>query len=355
MMRPAVLVACLLGLAVGSAFAAEASFPCKDDDRACAYKAGRDHPAKTLRFWEKTLARPLEERFGVAPPELVELVTLDNIKNGFPNRPRAAPVEAGLVADVRQAFHELPQAVKRSLDAKLAGIYFLEDIGGTGFADEVVAPGGKRVAAFIILDPVVLRAQTANAWATWKESSPFGASLDFRLVAQIEDAAGDNRKNAIQYILLHELGHVVSVGTDLLPSWNLDTKDIGSTSAFTFFPLSWRIPASKDRFVSVYDDFFRERERVVYYFGAKLAADRMQDTYEHLERTNFPTLYAATHPADDFAETFANYVHVVMLHKPFAIRIEEGGRTVKTYGPCWAEARCAAKRALLEGFLGLGR
>ena len=63
--------------------------------------------------------------------------------------------------------------------------------------------------------------------------------------------------------------------------------------------------------------------------------------------------FRITHPGDDFAEAFANYVHVVMMGKPFEIAISEGGRPVKTYRPCWEEPRCAAKRRVIEELLGL--
>ena len=98
---------------------------------------------------------------------------------------------------------------------------------------------------------------------------------------------------------------------------------------------------------------FAQRKDVVFYFGPKLDAAAMDATYAALELTNFPTLYAATHPADDFAEAFANYVHVVMMRKPFEIRIERGGKAVRTYRACWEAQRCAAKRAYLESFLGV--
>jgi hypothetical protein len=78
----------------------------------------------------------------------------------------------------------------------------------------------------------------------------------------------------------------------------------------------------------------------------------MLDAYERLERTNFPTLYAATHPADDFAESLASFVHTVMLKKPFEIRIYRDGEIAKRYGGCWTEERCAGKRRILEELLG---
>jgi len=78
----------------------------------------------------------------------------------------------------------------------------------------------------------------------------------------------------------------------------------------------------------------------------------MVPTYDNLEKTNFPSLYAATQPGDDFAEAFASYVHVVLQRRPWQILIYQDGALRKEFGACWDEPRCAAKRALLEQLLG---
>ena len=77
----------------------------------------------------------------------------------------------------------------------------------------------------------------------------------------------------------------------------------------------------------------------------------MAATYTSLEKTNFPSLYAATQPADDFADSFASYVHVVLLRRPWQIAISKKGQVVKTFDACWDQSRCAAKRKLLEQIL----
>jgi hypothetical protein len=108
-----------------------------------------------------------------------------------------------------------------------------------------------------------------------------------------------------------------------------------------------------DKYASVFDDAFPQRGAVRFYFGATLDASDMLPTYEALEKTSFPTLYAATHPADDFAEAFASYVHVAMLGRDHEVRIFRDGKLVKKVGPCWGQARCAYKRTALESALGL--
>lgn len=80
----------------------------------------------------------------------------------------------------------------------------------------------------------------------------------------------------------------------------------------------------------------------------------MVHTYEALEHTNFATLYAATNPHDDFAESFVTYVHTVLMGKPFEITLSSSGKITKVYKSCWAEERCAAKRKILEHLLNFG-
>ena len=327
---------------------------CADSDKECANKALLGHTVTKLAFWGAALAKPLEQRIGVAPPELVEYLNYDNIANGFPDRPRAARLGAEFLGDVQKAFAEIPCEVKRLLAPKLAGIYFVENLGGTGYTDQIVDAAEKGVAGYIVLDVATLDKRTANAWATWKENTPFTAHPGFRLAAEIETPRRNNRKNAIQYILLHELAHVLAINKNFHPFWGIEPKDIAATDNYRFFLLSWALDRANNQFVTLFDASFPQRKDVVYYFGAKLAADQMVATYDNLARTNFVTLYGVTRPGDDFAEALASYVHTVLMQKPFAIRIYSGGKLVKFYGSCWSEPRCADKRKLIERFLNVG-
>ncbi len=308
------------------------------------------HPVRRLAFWTEALKLPVEKRLGPAPPGLVEYLTLDNVVNGFPELPRSAKLSEDFLADVRAAIEELPPAVKRALGKDFAGLYFVDDLGGTGYTD-YIHDGERLAGGYIVLDAAVLAKRRANEWATWKESTPFAPAPPFALEARIAVPAEDNRKNAIQYILLHELGHVMSIGAKVHPVWTLQPNKVPASDEFPYFRLSWRVDRDKNRYVSIFDGAFDKRASVVYYLGAKLRASDMLETYRELEATNFPTLYAATHPADDFAEAFANYVHVVLMKKPFTIEIRERDRIAKIYGACWEEARCRAKRRVLEQLL----
>ena len=346
--KAALLAAAWLAL-VGTVSHAQ-PLPCADSDKDCARKAALAHPVRRIESWTKSLAEPVERRIGPAPVSLVEFLTLDNIANGFPERPRIAALPEDFLEDVRKAMDELPAPVKRALGKDFAGLYFVEDLGGTGYTDYVF--DGPRIAgAFTVLDAAILRKWRANEWATWKENTPFSPQTGFALEARIAAPGEDVRRNAIQYILLHELGHVMSADGKVHPPWSTRPASVAAGSEPAFFLLSWRIDRVKNRYESLFDGVFPKREQVVYYLTPRLRANEAAEVYRQLEATNFPTLYAATKPGDDFAEAFANYVHVVLLKKPYEIEILENGRTVRRYGSCWEEARCAAKRRVLETLL----
>lgn len=325
-----------------------AALPCAETDKDCAQAALKTHAAGRVATWQTMLSLPVAERIGPAPAHLVEYITLDNIANGYPERPRSAKLDAALLADVRGAIADLPAAIWKMFGARLVGVYFVEGLGGTGYTDYVFDAQGRPLMGFVVLDAAVLAGQSANAWASWKENTPFTGSAEYRLDARIEDDANDNRRNAIQYILLHELGHVLSIGGAIHPPWNIGPKDVDSRASYPFFELSWTVDRAADKYRSRFDADFPQRASTVYYFGAKLSAADMLPTYAGLKKTNLPSLYAATAPGDDFAESFASYVHVVLMQRPWQIAISRHGKLAEVFRACWGELRCAAKRQILE-------
>jgi hypothetical protein len=316
----------------------------------CARQLHANHRVKNVTYWKAFQALPIDRRILAAPAQLVDYLNLDNQIYGVPNRPRIAKPDRQFLKDINDALGEIPAVVKALINERLMGVFLVEDLGGTGFTDYVFDEQGEPVGAFVVLDVGVLT-RAANAWATWKETSPFVPDPAFELKAVIESEADDNRKQALQYILLHEFGHVASVGRDFHPRWDEWDCRKNPPAQFPFFELSWKLNDSPDcKVVSRFDQSgFSYRVDVVYYFGAKLAEAVSPDVYAQLGQTNFPSLYAASSPADDFAESFVTYVHQVLMGKPFEIRIDQQGERRSTFAGCWGAARCAGKQAIIAG------
>jgi hypothetical protein len=332
--------------------------PCWNRDKQCLQHAQDASPVHNLPYWDSAFSKPVEQRVGPAPKELVDYLILDNRKIDIPDRPHAATLPADFLHDVQGAIEELPPQVKRLLAAKLAGIYFVENMGGSGFTDQIGGIGAKR-AGFTVFDFDVFKQRTANEWVTWKENTPFKVQAGYRLAGKIEETPQDNRKNAFQYILLHEIGHVLAIGGNIHPPWNIEPNKVGTTKDYPFFELSWIAPPASERsdvvienrYLTVFDGAFPQRRNIVFYFGPRLMGSEMLPVYDNLQRTNFATLYSTNGPPDDFAEAFANYVHVVLMKKPFEITIYRDGSVAKVYKSCWDEQRCLQKRQILETLL----
>jgi hypothetical protein len=263
-------------------------------------------PVRHLAYWHAQLAWPLEARVAVASGALVDYVRLDNLRSGYPATVQAASRVAAVRDDVRAVLRALPTVVRRKLAARLVTVALVEHLGSTGYSDEVYAADGSPAGGFIVLDTGAL-ATTANAWASWKENTPFAGSPDWRLTATLEGRAEDDRRQAIEYIFLHEVGHILAIGSGLTPSWNRPASD-AATGSWPFFRLSWLV-GGDGAYHSRFDDTFSLRPRIIYYQRPRLTANDMAPAYRQLAASDFPTLYAATNPADDFAESFVNYVH----------------------------------------------
>lgn len=351
-MKIGVLLASAALLASPAALADTAiKLPCAVTDKACAFNTAKSHPVRNLDTWKDMLAKPVAERIAPATPQLVEYLNLDNIAHGYPEKPRAAKLDPAFLADVKGAIADLPPGIWHLFNQRFIGLFLVEDLGGTGFTDAVVDKDMHPVAGFIVLDAAVLSRQTANAWATWKENTPFKLQTVYALDARIEEPSNDNRRNAIQYILLHELGHVLAIGGNLHPMWFVAPKDVPATAKYPFFDLSWKIDRTASKYDSLFEAALPQRKSVAYYFGAKLAATEMAGVYDNLEKTNYVSLYGATSPGDDFAEAFASYVHVVLMKRPWQVTITRAGEVVKTFKSCWDEERCAEKRRIIEQLL----
>lgn len=302
-------------------------------------------------LWDQLYDSPLLERLGPAQPEIINHVTQVNLAMDVPERPSSTEVDAAFEADVRAAIASMPASVQALLDGVLLGVRYARQLGSSAISDIVVSGEGVIVGVVVALDVDAFESRTANAWATWKENTPFAPEEGYRLNAQIALPGDDNRQGALQYLLLHEFGHVLSAGRNLLHDWWLDAQSLRDAGEYHYLPLAWRIDAEK-RVVPLVGNDFALRGNIVYYHGARMQGSQMMDAYRQLQSANFATLYAATSVHEDFAESFASYVHAVLLGKPQAIRIERDGELLLQFDGYWESPRSADKRALLARLLG---
>lgn len=307
--------------------------------------------AADAALWDHCYDSPLLERLGPAQDEIIAHVTQVNVATGVAAQPVSTQVSADFHADVRAAMAAMPASVQALLDGVLLGVRFARQLGSSAISDIVVSAEGVILGVVVALDVDAFEQRTANAWATWKENTPFAQQDGYRLEAQIATPDGDNRCGALQYLLLHEFGHVLAAGRGLLPEWWNAAQAMRAADDYHYLPLAWQITPAL-QVVPLPENDFPLRADISYYQAPRLAAGQMHAAYAQLQGANFATLYAATSMHEDFAESFASYVHAVMLDQPLCIRIFHGEVLLLQFDGYWNAPRSLAKRQVLEKLLG---
>jgi hypothetical protein len=296
--------------------------------------------------WRAQLDRPIQDRILPLPDEVRVCVHQVNMATGIDAVPASCKPDA-LRADLHAALAGMPTSVLDLMDPLLLGVCVGRGLGSSGATDVVAdAVDGRILGCVVLLDMDAMEAHTANTWATWKENLPFGGP-GFTLTATIAAPRDDTRAGALQFLLLHEFGHVVTAGGSFLPRW----WEPVPSAYFPFLDLSWHID-ERGRFAPWRGSDFALRGAVDFYGANKLHNDAIVTACAGLEGSDFPSLYGATNPYDDFAECFASYVHSELLGRPYGLRVDYDGVPQATLASFWASPRSDAKRAFMRALLG---
>ena len=311
------------------------------DSRETLSKQLSEHKARTVSFWADWQKKDIREKIGPAPDVLVDYLRIDNHLNGYAQVPRPAEQWQSFADEVSRAIDEFPPEVKSHLNEHVIGIFLVIDLGTSAYT-EVLKDFAHHPLGFIVLDSQAL-GRKANEWASWRENTPFRPCAGFEARVLIEPEARDLRKNAISYIILHELGHLVGVAKGAHGDWWAE----GNPQDYAFSSLSWAL--RNGSLTSKWDGTFHDRSKVRFYADEKsqITDDKLPGIYADLAKTDFVSLYAATGIYDDFAETYAMYVHVVLQKRPWQLILLRDGKPVFTMIEPIQQERCENKRKFL--------
>jgi hypothetical protein len=297
--------------------------------------------------WQKV---PWMKRVQPAPGKLLDYLKEQNKLDGFSEVPIAVTPAPEISDACKDISLSLSPALNKLLNERLIGIFSVKDLGGSGFAEEILDETSHKPYAIIVLDRDVLLKRKANEWASWKENSIFQPKQQggLRLQMTIASEKDNTVQNAVRYLLLHELGHSLGLISNIHPSWNSSDKSISQN--YSFMKLSWK-PDNQGKSVSLFDDKFPERKNIRFYSfdKAQLTNEEMPVVYGNLQQsTNFVSMQASTNVWEDFAESFVTYVHVLQDKKPWQVRIENDKGRSTVINACWSEKRCAEKKIFMD-------
>ena len=174
------------------------------------------------------------------------------------------------------------------------------------------------------------------------------------LQVSIETAEQDNSRNMLQFLLLHELGHVLTAGRGFLPDWWTDPADLLGPGAYPFLDLSWRVNERR-QIVPRAGHEIAGHDLLAYYARPRLNHFDIPRLHTSLSQSAFATLYGATNAYDDFAECFALFVHCEMMGRPFNVELTRPEGVSLLSDASTVARRCDAKYCLISGLLGNDR
>jgi hypothetical protein len=292
---------------------------------------------------------PLAQRVGLLPAEAVASLREDLEFYGGVSKVAPAHAAAYVVDDLRQAMAGLPESVKRLVRDRLIGVFLVDNLSteGTGehnlgLALEVMGLWRQHVGTIVLIDRDGTDMSANRAMATM-EYVPTGEYRGISVQSRLARRNNDDRRMTMQYVLLHELGHVIDYDRGITPdSFNYGerTRDCGFTC------LSWVRP-DRHRFSPRIGEAMRRAETA----SLDAYVKALPETFRLLSASNFPSLYATSMPAEDFAESFAQYVHSVVLGHPWELTLRDQGTIRERLGSCFLERRCPGKRSYFDRLL----
>lgn len=310
------------------------------------------HPVRSAVFWESDWkqgwkTRPLQQRVMPAPDEVLEYLQQD-CELAMPPKSVHDEDLAALVGTVLEDIvAALPGHLAALLEQGVPAVMLAEGIGSSGYVESIEAPGspaGKQ--AFVVLDAGMMRGRKANAWAGMRESS-FFCPGPVRIAMTIASPEENDIAHGLRYILLHELGHCVGLLSGAHPDW-MAQPEREMVKRYPFLGFSWQV--NDARFTPKRKIAFpwRDKLRIYAFAQAQLTSLQAPEIYEDIcQNSNWPTLYAATTPFEDFAESFAVWQHAVHEGRPWAVTVTPLDGSRQRWISCLETGSCRRKASFM--------
>jgi hypothetical protein len=284
-------------------------------------------PARNIENYTFPPQGNIEDRVFTTPQFLIDYYT-DIDKSLIPaDKPYKAykPTESEM-AEIKTVIRQLPKQYKDKVSPRLLGIYFIENLIGSGWSEWMPGKDGKRY-YYMLFNSKVLK-MGASEWITGKEKS---ALIMDKPGYDLEIDIGGGM-SGFYYIFYHEFSHVFVYIVGVTPG------EPGSDKASQFVVMA-NSPSMRKKYpfisgvwqqytVPVKEYNFPGRENVTFYGlsgGPKIKISEASGYYEKLRSTPFVTLYGSQSWMEDYAEFIAAYMNVEVMKRPWVLRIKKDG------------------------------
>jgi len=293
--------------------------------------------------------KPLVERARILPAEIAK--SLHGESFGIGLVASAVPAENAeyILDDLRAAIESIPESVQRLVERRLIGVYLVQGMklkgglnaAGLAFPTKDFFRQYSGTVIFIDAESADSNPNQALAGLSFVPLDRYGY---FSLEPELAGSGSNDRVTTLRTVLLHELGHLIDRDREITP----ESFNYGAVAepGCGFTCLSW-----ERRWRQRNGDQLRKAFGNLRHGAIKEYVFDLPKTLQALKRSNFPSLYGAMLPEEDFADSFAMYVHTVMLGLPWEITFRVNGEIKAEIGSCYTEGRCPRKREFFDALL----
>lgn len=298
---------------------------------------------------DKWRGTPLTERVHILPQNIADALRGSNFAAGFGGEIAPAENAEYMLEDLREAIDSIPEPVKRLVEDRLIGVYLVQEMklgeymNAAGLAFKTINFFHQYAGTVILLDSVMMEKSPDRSLAG-RSFVPFDQYGYYSMETDLADSGSNDRVTTLRTVLLHELGHHIDYDRGIVPESFSYGDIIRPGCGFTC--LSWKRRGLQRGGVRLRTAFAHLKRGEI-----KEYALGMPKTLEALKASNFPSLYGAMQPEEDFAESFAMYVHTVMMDLPWEITFRIDGEIKAEIGSCFTDGRCPRKRKFFDALL----
>lgn len=231
-------------------------------------------------------------------------------------------------------YDQYPPALQKMF-CSLEKIFIENDADFSAYSNAQESPTGATNAIIGVRRSLLEGTLDLQTWASWKEQLSFGGKFStytpVDTLPMIKTEA--YRPGLLYFLITHEFGHLIDIANNLNATENCHEVDGKDYMECDFKPgtwgaISWQTddtPKSSNEFSHRLDLCFYACDQK--YVESSLVSQIYQEFYD---KTDFISLYAATQPIEDFAESLAFYVGEEFILKNYSIEIGDGSSFSKT-------------------------
>lgn len=293
--------------------------------------------------------KPLTERARILPADIAKSLRGGAFGSGVAGNIASPENAEYMLEDLRAAIDGIPEPVKRLVERRLIGVYLVQGmqlkngLHAAGLAIETINFFRQYSGTVILIDSESTDSNPNRALAGLS-FVPLDRYGYFSMDPQLADSGSNDRVTTLRTVLLHELGHVIDMDRDIIPE-NFTYGPVAAPGC-GFACLSW-----ERRWRQRNGEQLRKAFADLEHNNIQQYVLDLPKTLDALKQSNFPSLYGAMQPKEDFADSFAMYVHTVMLGLPWEITFRIDGEIKAEIGSCFTDGRCPRKREYFDNLL----